>query len=65
MSLRGRINQGVSDWRDQRTVLGNTTQPAPRAQYEAPDTSDGVDLAIIIIVVWLACFVAGVICGRL
>jgi hypothetical protein len=36
----------------------NHTQPP------APDTSDGVDVTVIIIASWLACFIAGIVVQR-
>ena len=59
MTLRGRINQHVTDWRTQMATAHKTSAPVK------PDTSDGVDLAVILIALWLACFVAAIVYGRL
>ena len=54
MSQRGRINQQVTDWRAQ----------APKPHKPEPDARDGVDLAVIIIASWAACFIAGFVAQR-
>lgn len=63
MSLRGRINQHVEDWRNQRAVLGTTSTPTP-ASSARPDTRDGFDLFIIIVFIWFICLIAGYVIGR-
>lgn len=59
MTLRGRINQQVTDWRTQMATARKASAPIK------PDINDGIDLAVILIALWLACFVAGIVYGRL
>ena len=61
MSLRGQINQGITDWRNQRAVLGTTSTSTSPSK---PDTTDGVDLLVIILFVWFVCLLAGYVIGK-
>jgi hypothetical protein len=57
MSLRGRLNQYATDWRDQMAqprLRKPTKLPAP-----LPDTSDGVDAAMIIVVLVVVAAMTG------
>lgn len=49
MSLRGRLNQYATDWRDQHAAP-RLRKPTPLPSASVPDTSDGVDAIVIIVV---------------
>jgi hypothetical protein len=60
MSPRGRINHEVTVWRNQAKAPATAPTPKP----PAPDTSDGIDLFVLVLFVWFVCLIAGYVIGR-
>lgn len=57
MSLRGRLNQYATDWREQHAAP-RLRKPTPLPSASVPDISDGVDVIVIIVLLLVIALMA-------